>query len=45
VRLPQEFVLIGRVFASLGGLLVKYQPKVSLFAAVAPYVAQAMAQP
>ncbi len=43
VRLPQEFVLIGRVFASLGGLLVRYQPKVSLFGAIAPYVAQAMA--
>ena len=43
VRLPQEFVLIGRVFASLGGLLVRYQPKVSLFATIAPYVAHAMA--
>jgi ubiquinone biosynthesis protein len=40
VRLPQEFVLIGRVFASLGGLLVKYQPRISLFAAIAPYVTQ-----
>ncbi len=43
VRLPQEFVLIGRVFASLGGLLVKYQPRVSLFAAIAPHVARAAA--
>jgi predicted unusual protein kinase regulating ubiquinone biosynthesis (AarF/ABC1/UbiB family) len=43
VRLPQEFVLIGRVFASLGGLLVRYQPKVSLFSVILPYVTRAMA--
>jgi predicted unusual protein kinase regulating ubiquinone biosynthesis (AarF/ABC1/UbiB family) len=43
VRLPQEFVLIGRVFASLGGLLVRHQPKISLFATIAPYVARAAA--
>jgi ubiquinone biosynthesis protein len=41
VRLPQEFVLIGRVFASLGGLLVRHQPKISLFATITPFVKHA----
>jgi ubiquinone biosynthesis protein len=43
VRLPQEFVLIGRVFASLGGLLVRHQPNISLFATLLPYVSRAAA--
>jgi predicted unusual protein kinase regulating ubiquinone biosynthesis (AarF/ABC1/UbiB family) len=45
VRVPQEFVMIGRVFASLGGLILRYQPKVDLLAAVGPAIAASMAQP
>jgi predicted unusual protein kinase regulating ubiquinone biosynthesis (AarF/ABC1/UbiB family) len=39
VELPEDFVLLGRVLASLGGLFVKYRPNLSLFALVAPYLA------
>lgn len=38
VRVPGHFVLLGRVFASLGGLLLHYRPKVALFAILAPYL-------
>ena len=31
VRLPGHFVLLGRVFASLGGLLLRYRPDIALF--------------
>jgi ubiquinone biosynthesis protein len=42
VHVPQEFVLIGRVFASLGGMILRYKPRLSLFAALAPSLAVAL---
>jgi predicted unusual protein kinase regulating ubiquinone biosynthesis (AarF/ABC1/UbiB family) len=43
VELPQDFVLLGRVFASLGGLLVRYRPRIQLFSLLLPYMAKAAA--
>jgi len=35
---PVHFVLLGRAFASLGGLLLRYRPKLAPFAILAPYL-------
>jgi predicted unusual protein kinase regulating ubiquinone biosynthesis (AarF/ABC1/UbiB family) len=41
VAIPGDFVLLGRVFASLGGLLMRYRPHVNLFQILMPYLARA----
>ena len=38
VQLPREFVLLGRVFGTLGGLVLHYQPRIELFSLIAPYL-------
>lgn len=45
VRIPQEFVLLGRVFASLGGLLMRYRPRLNLFAVIGPYPVSGVTAP
>jgi ubiquinone biosynthesis protein len=42
VSIPQDFVLLSRVFATLGGLMLKYKPSLSLYNIVLPYLARAM---
>lgn len=44
-EIPGHFVLLGRVFASLGGLLVRYQPNVRLSALLGPRLAVALRTP
>lgn len=39
---PQDFVQLGRVFATLGGLIMHYKPSINLFAIIAPHLAKAM---
>ncbi|MBX3025169.1 AarF/ABC1/UbiB kinase family protein [bacterium] len=41
VAVPPDFVLLGRVFATLGGLLVRYRPRVNLFQILLPYLLRA----
>jgi len=41
VRVPEDFVLLGRLFGSLGGLVLRYPTRTSLFAVLAPYLARA----
>jgi ubiquinone biosynthesis protein len=41
VAVPADFVLLGRVFASLGGLVMRYRPNINLFALITPYLLQA----
>jgi ubiquinone biosynthesis protein len=43
VQVPGHFVLLGRVFAALGGLLLRYRPQINLFVLLAPYLAPVMA--
>lgn len=43
VKLPDEFVMLGRVFGTLSGLFVHYQPDVSATARVLPVVLSALA--
>ena len=43
VALPQDFVLLGRVLATLGGLIVRYRPSVDLATAILPALTRAMA--
>jgi predicted unusual protein kinase regulating ubiquinone biosynthesis (AarF/ABC1/UbiB family) len=43
VQIPHDFVLLGRVFAALGGLVLRYRPRLDLFALLAPYLAAALA--
>ncbi len=45
VRVPSSVVLLGRVFATLGGLLARYRPRVSLVQILLPHLARAAAQP
>jgi ubiquinone biosynthesis protein len=40
VRLPRHFVLLGRVFATLGGLLLRYRPDIDPFRIIIPYLTQ-----
>jgi predicted unusual protein kinase regulating ubiquinone biosynthesis (AarF/ABC1/UbiB family) len=42
VRIPGHFVLLGRVFATLGGLLLHHQPRVRLGAVLRPNLATAL---
>jgi len=42
VSVPGHFVMIGRVLASLGGLIMRYQPDVDLFRVVAPHLTAAL---
>jgi ubiquinone biosynthesis protein len=39
VQVPQNFVLLGRVFAALSGLMIKYQPRINLMRIVMPLLA------
>lgn len=41
VAVPPDFVLLGKVFASLGGLLMRYRPQVNLFQILTPFVLRA----
>jgi len=41
VAVPGDFVLLGRVFAVLGGLLMRYRPRVNLFRLLLPYLTRA----
>jgi len=43
VKLPEEFVMLGRVFGTLSGLFVHYRPEVSATARVLPVVLSALA--
>lgn len=43
VQIPADFVQLGRVFGSIGGLMLRYQPRVDLFQTLMPYLATAMA--
>ncbi len=43
VKLPDEFVMLGRVFGTLSGLFVHYQPDVTATARVLPVVLSALA--
>ncbi|MCC6998399.1 MAG: AarF/ABC1/UbiB kinase family protein [Deltaproteobacteria bacterium] len=43
VALPQDFVLLGRVLTTLGGLIVRYRPSVDLATAILPALTRAMA--
>jgi predicted unusual protein kinase regulating ubiquinone biosynthesis (AarF/ABC1/UbiB family) len=45
VAIPPDFVLLGRVFAVLGGLLVRYRPRVNLFRLLLPYLNPAQWNP
>lgn len=36
VSVPPEFVLLGRVFGTLGGLVLRYKPDIDLFGLIAP---------
>jgi ubiquinone biosynthesis protein len=42
VEIPGHFVLLGRVFASLGGLLLRYRPRLELGALLAPSLLTAL---
>lgn len=41
VAVPADFVLLGRVFVTLGGLLMRYRPRVNLFQILLPFVLRA----
>ncbi|MBW2313870.1 MAG: AarF/ABC1/UbiB kinase family protein [Deltaproteobacteria bacterium] len=41
-EIPPHFVLLGRVFASLGGLLARYQPQIQLSGILRPGLASAL---
>ena len=41
VAIPADFVLLGRVFAALGGLLMRYRPRVNLFQIIFPSLLRA----
>ncbi|MFT7625254.1 MAG: ubiquinone biosynthesis protein [Myxococcota bacterium] len=42
VNVPQHFVMLGRVFAALGGPLFHYQPSLNLFQILAPHLGEAL---
>lgn len=44
VRLPEEFVMLGRVFGTLSGLFLHYRPEVSAAARVIPLVLTALSR-
>jgi ubiquinone biosynthesis protein len=43
-RLPEEFIMLARVFGSLGGLFLHYDPEVDLGQHLLPVLAEAMAR-
>jgi predicted unusual protein kinase regulating ubiquinone biosynthesis (AarF/ABC1/UbiB family) len=45
VRVPRDFVALGRVFAALGGLVLRWRPRIDLFATLAPRLLRAAAPP
>lgn len=45
VGIPEDFVQMGRVFAVLGGLVLRYRPRIDLFALIGPHLASALAGP
>lgn len=40
-HVPQHFVMLGRVFASLGGLVFRFRPRIDFFGLIAPALAAA----
>ena len=42
VRIPAEFVMLARVFGTLGGLFLHYQPRVDLSQRILPLILKAM---
>lgn len=44
VRIPPEFVMLGRVFSTLAGLFTHYRPAIDWTARVLPHVARAAAE-
>jgi predicted unusual protein kinase regulating ubiquinone biosynthesis (AarF/ABC1/UbiB family) len=42
VAIPSDFVLLGRVFAALGGLLMRYRPRVNLLQLLLPPLMRAL---
>jgi ubiquinone biosynthesis protein len=42
VTVPRSFVLLGRVLATVAGLIVQYKPRLEPFALLAPHVAAAL---
>jgi predicted unusual protein kinase regulating ubiquinone biosynthesis (AarF/ABC1/UbiB family) len=45
VRVPADFVALGRVFAALGGLILRWRPRLDLFGTLAPRLLRAAAPP
>ena len=45
VTIPADFVLLGRVFTVLGGLLMRYRPRVNLFQLLMPQLLRAIQTP
>jgi predicted unusual protein kinase regulating ubiquinone biosynthesis (AarF/ABC1/UbiB family) len=43
VRVPPDFVALGRVFAALGGLILRWRPRLDLFGILAPRLLRAAA--
>jgi ubiquinone biosynthesis protein len=41
-EVPQHFVLLGRVFGALGGLLMHYRPNLDLFSIITPHMSTAL---
>lgn len=44
VKLPEHFVMLGRVFSSIAGLFFHYKPDLNLFEIIFPYIAMANAE-
>ena len=42
VKIPRDFVQLGRVFGALGGLVMRYAPRVNAFGILLPYLSAAM---
>lgn len=42
VRIPDDFVQLGRIFAAAGGLLLRYRPEIDLFTILAPRLTRAL---
>jgi len=43
ISVPNEFVMLGRVFGAISGLLLHYKPKLNMFALISPALAAALA--
>ena len=44
VQIPQDFVLLGRVLATLGGLVMRYHPRSNFYEILVPYMQNALAE-